>query len=303
MKSNFKNIGKNIKMTFKTTSPSYVFVFIFLLLYVVFFCYLMFWAISTSLKTVSDFNDNVLGFPTNPTFTNFVTIFNNFYVRVNIDGEMVPKFVEHMLINTLLYAGVGSFISAFVPCIVAYVVTRFNYKFNAIIKGIVIVTMVLPIVGSSASGLQLLQTLGLYDSIVGDWITKISFLGMYFLIFSAAFETLPKDYIEAAYMDGASELKLFFKVMFPMVGTIFTTVMLMSFIGMWNDYQTPLLYLPSHPTLAYGIYDLSKTNINDLNNVPARVAGCVILLVPILTVFISFRKKIMGNINIGGIKE
>ena len=91
--------------------------------------------------------------------------------------------------------------------------------------------------------------------------------------------------------------------MFPMVGTIFTTVMLMSFIGMWNDYQTPLLYLPSHPTLAYGIYDLSKTNINDLNNVPARVAGCVILLVPILTVFISFRKKIMGNISIGGIKE
>ena len=297
------NQKKKILRTFRTTSPLYIVLFLMMLFYVVFLAYLMFWGIITSLKNVGEFNDNVLGLPNTPTFTNFITIFNNFYVRVNIGGVLVPKFVEDMLINTLLYAVGGAFIQTFVPCMVAYAVTRFDFKFNIIIKGIVIVTMILPIIGSAPAEIQLLRELKLYDSIIGNWIQKFHFLGMYFLVFTAAFEVIPKDFAEAAYMDGASEVQLLTKVMFPMVGTIFTTIMLINFIGLWNDYQTPMLYLPSHPTLAYGIFDLSRTTINELNNVPARMAGCVILLVPILIIFISFRKKIMGNITLGGVKE
>ena len=180
---------------------------------------------------------------------------------------------------------------------------RFNFKFNAVIKGIVIVTMILPIIGSAPAEIQLLRDLKLYDSIIGNWIQKFHFLGMYFLVFSAAFEVIPKDFAEAAYMDGASEFKLLTKVMFPMVSTIFTTIMLINFIALWNDYQTPMLYLPSHPTLAYGIFDLSRSTLDGMNNVPTRMAGCVILLVPILIIFIAFRKKIMGNITLGGVKE
>ena len=294
---------KKLIKTFRTTSPLYVVLFICMFLYVVFLAYLMFWGIITSLKSVGEFNDNVLGFPQDLSFNNFITIFNNFYVRVNVNGLLVPKFIEDMLLNTLLYAVGGSFISTFVPCIVAYAVTRFNFKFNAVIKGIVIVTMILPIIGSAPAEIQLLRDLKLYDSIIGNWIQKFHFLGMYFLVFSAAFEVIPKDFAEAAYMDGASEFKLLTKVMFPMVSTIFTTIMLINFIALWNDYQTPMLYLPSHPTLAYGIFDLSRSTLDGMNNVPTRMAGCVILLVPILIIFIAFRKKIMGNITLGGVKE
>ena len=297
------SIKKKFKRTFKTTSPLYIVLFVCMFLYVAFLTYLMFWGIITSLKTVSDFNDNVLGFPTEATFKNFITIFNNFYVRVNVDGVLVPKFIEDMLLNTLLYALGGAFISTFVPCIVAYAVTRFDFKFNAVIKGVVIITMILPIIGSAPAEIQLLRELGLYDSIIGNWIQKFHFLGMYFLVFTAAFEVIPKDFAEAAYMDGASEFKLLTKIMFPMVSTVFTTVLLINFIGLWNDYQTPMLYLPTHPTLAFGIFDLSRTTINELSNVPARMAGCVILLVPILIIFIAFRKKIMGNLTLGGVKE
>lgn len=300
MLSNFK---KKIKTTFRTTSPLYIVLFIMMLIYVIFLAYLMFWGIITSLKDVGEFNDNILGLPKELTFNNFFTIFSNFYVRVNVNGVLVPKFVEDMIINTLLYAVGGAFIQTFVPCIVAYAVTRFDFKFNAVIKGIVIITMILPIIGSAPAEIELLRNLKLYDSIIGNWIQKFHFLGMYFLVFTAAFEVIPKDFAEAAYMDGASEFKLLTRVMFPMVSTVFTTILLINFIGLWNDYQTPMLYLPSHPTLAYGVFDLSRTTINELNNVPARMAGCVILLVPILIIFISFRKKIMGNITLGGVKE
>ena len=294
---------KKIKKTFKTTSPLYIVLFTCMLIYVLFLVYLMFWGINTSLKTVGDFNDNVLGLPSQMTFDNFTTIFNNFYIRVNENGVLVPKYIEDMIINTILYALGGAFIQTFVPCVVAYAVTRFNFKFNAVIKGIVIITMILPIIGSAPAEIELLRNLGLYDSIIGNWIQKFHFLGMYFLVFTAAFEVIPKDFAEAAYMDGASEFKLFTKIMFPIVSTVFTTVLLINFIGLWNDYQTPMLYLPTHPTLAYGVFDLSRTTINELNNVPARMAGCVILLVPILIIFIAFRKKIMGNLTLGGVKE
>lgn len=298
-----EKITKNIKRTFRTTSPLFIILFVVLLLYTIFMLYLMFWGIMTSLKDVGDFNDNVLGLPTIVTFDNFIRIWNNFYVRVNVDGVLQVRFIEDMFINTLLISGIGSIIVAFVPCIVAYAVTRFNFKFNAVIKGIVIVTMVLPIVGSTPAHIKLLRDLGLFDTILGNWIEKISFLGMNFLIYTAAFEVVPKDFIEAAKMDGASEMKLFTKIMFPMVGTIFATIYLISFIASWNNYQGPLMLLPTHPTLAVGVYELSRTQINDLNNVPTRMAGCVILLVPVLIIFIIFRKKIMGNITLGGVKE
>lgn len=294
---------KDVKKTVRTTGPLYIILFISLILYMAFMFYLMFWGIITSLKGVGEFNDNVLGLPQTLTFQNFATIYKNFYVRVTVNGVQEFRFIEDMLLNTFLFAGVGSLVTAFVPCIVAYAVTRFNFKFNAVIKGIVIVTMILPIIGAAPAEIKLLRDLGIYDTIWGNWIQRFNFLGMNFLIYCAAFEVVPKDFAEAAYMDGASEFKLFTKVMFPMVGTIFATIYLISFIAAWNDYQTPMLYLPSHPTLAFGVYDLSRTQINELNNVPARMAGCVILLVPVLLIFIAFRKKIMGNITLGGVKE
>lgn len=286
----------------------FVILLILLSIYSIIILYLLFWGILTSLKTPDDFRTNVFGFPKGKiAFDNFPYVLRNFYVDVTIvkNGIATPakRYIEHMLINTALYSIGGAFISAFVPCVVAYAVSKFDYKFNAVIKGIVIITMVLPIVGSAPSEINLLRTLGLYDTILGNWIQKFHFLGMYFLVYLAAFKVIPKEFSEAAYVDGANEFKVMTKIIFPVMKNIFLTIMLIKFVEFWNDYQTPLLYLPSHPTLAYGVYQLSITNINEMNNVPMRMAGCVLLLIPILIVFISFRKKIMGNITLGGVKE
>lgn len=296
---------KKTNRIFSNTSPLYIILFVLLTIYSLFIIYLLFWGIMTSLKTPNDFRDNVLGVPREEwAFSNFLTVFQRFYVDVVIgDGIPAKRYMEHMILYTVLYAGGGAFISTFIPCIMAYVVSHFNFKFNRVIKGIVLVTLILPIVGSAPSEIHLLRSLHLYDSIIGNWIQKFHFLGMYFLVFLAFFEVLPKQYFEAAYIDGASEAKVMLKIAFPLIKPAFATVYLIKFIDFWNDYQTPLLYLPSRPTLAYGVYSLSMTNINEFNNVPMRMAGCVILLVPILLIFIAFRKKIMGNISLGGIKE
>jgi ABC-type maltose transport system permease subunit len=61
--------------------------------------------------------------------------------------------------------------------------------------------------------------------------------------------------------------------------------------------------MPTHPTLAYGVFQMSQSTDNTLSNDPARLASCMVLAIPILVLFIAFRNKIMGNVSMGGVKE
>lgn len=167
---------------------------------------------------------------------------------------------------------------------------------------IVIVTMVLPIVGNYPSELQLLRTLNLYNTFWGVWLQKANFLGMYFLVFYAIFKNMPNDFAEAAQIDGASEFTIFFRIMLPLCATTFFTVMLIRFIEFWNDYQIPLLYMPSHPTLSYGLYSVYTSSSNELNNVPMRMASTIMVIIPIIVLFLCFKNRLMGNISMGGLK-
>ena len=168
---------------------------------------------------------------------------------------------------------------------------------------IVLITMIMPIVGSLPSEIHVLHSLGLYDRIIGIWIQRFSFLGFYFLVFYAVFKTVPHEFAEAAYVDGCSEWRVMISVMLPLARNTFFLVMLIRGIEFWNDYQAPMLYTPSWPTLALGVFGLTQTNLNEMNNVPMRMAGCFILVVPILILFIAFHNKLIGNLSMGGIKE
>ena len=134
------------------------------------------------------------------------------------------------------------------------------------------------------------------------WIMKANFLGIYFLVFHAEFKGIPKEYAEAAKIDGAGNFTILFRIMLPLVRNTIFVIMLIKFIEFWNDYQTPLVFLPSYPTLAYGVFTLATTSINKMSTVPMRMASAVMMLIPILVVFLIFQKKIMSNVSVGGIK-
>lgn len=88
-----------------------------------------------------------------------------------------------------------------------------------------------------------------------------------------------------------------------MILPTFTTIFLIYFIEFWNDYQMALLYMPTHPTLAYGVYYMKENRDPEMSREPLRLASCVIMALPILIVFIALRDKIMGNVSEGGVKE
>ena len=162
--------------------------------------------------------------------------------------------------------------------------------------------MVLPIVGSLPSEIRMAKALGLFDKFYGLWLMKANFLGLYFLVFHGIFKTLPMAYTEAAKIDGAGNLAVLLRIILPLVRNTFFTIMLINFIAFWNDYQTPLIYMPSYPTIALGMFYMASTTENGLSTVPMRMTGAMLMLIPILVLFLCFHKRLLGNLTVGGLK-
>ncbi len=283
--------------------PFFLFFGVLLVLYTILLFIPILWGLLSSIKSVEEFRLNLIWFPEMITLENFYFVFNKFNVSVLNQGAIINVGMIEQFGNTLLYVLGCSFVSAAVPCLMAYLNTKFEYRLNSLIYVIVVVTMMLPIVGSFPSEIQVLKTIGIFNSIPGMWIRSATFLGLYFLVFRATFKGISKEFSEAAYVDGGSEWIVMTRIMFPLVRVTFLTVMLIKGIEYWNDYEIPRLFLPSHPTLAYGIFEMSFTADNEFNNVPMRMTSCYTLMIPIFILFMVFRNKLMGNLSMGGVKE
>lgn len=262
------------------------------------------WSLYTSLKDVVDFQIDSI-FPTFPLdFRPYGEAFMNFYKEVDAsDGGTKMVTFEGMMFNSIVYSLGCALAQTSVLCVTAYTTSRFNFKFDKVIYNVVIITMILPIVGSLPSELRMAKLFGLYDKLYGMIVMKSHFLGMYYLVFHAMFRGIPKDFDEAAYMDGAGNFTIFFRIILPLASGTFITIALINFINFWNDYTTPLVYMPSYPTIAYGLYEFVQSPTPDRVKKPVKLAACMLVFIPNFIIFLVFRNKLIGNISMGGLKE
>lgn len=260
------------------------------------------WALMSSFKSRFDFRENPLGFPTKFYFENYKHASVNLGVKVETSSGYRTVYMFELLGNTLLYALGSTFFSVISPCITAYAVAKYDFKGKNLIYAIVIVTMLLPIVGNLPSMMVLMRAIGFYNNIVGIWISKGSFLGMNFLIFYAVFKSLSWEYAEAAFIDGATHGRVFFQIMLPLVKTTIFALALLGFIGYWNEYETQLIYIPSMPTLAYGLFVFQFSTDTYASAVTVRLAGCMIAAIPMFVIYMACKNLLLGNIAVGGIK-
>lgn len=129
----------------------------------------------------------------------------------------------------------------------------------------------------------------------------MNFLGMYYFVVTTAIKGIPMAFSEAAEIDGASEFQVMLRVIFPLTLPIYSTVYIINFIGMWNDWQTPYIFLRNFPTAAYGLWVFKDKTTFEL---PQKMAGGMLVLMPILLIFIVFHKRLMGGISLSeGVKE
>ena len=300
-------------------SPIAVVLGVILIVYSIVLLYLIFWAVLTSVKTNTEFvmNRNYWGLPidpnTNETLSPLKWAWENYSKIVKFfdlsglqrNGRNITVPFGTQIFYTLAYSIGCSLLGTIAPCLVAYATSKFNYRFNRVIEIVVIITMIVPVVGSQVSMVSLLYSLNIYDTFVALYLQKFYFANMYYLVFSAVFKGVSKEYYEAAHIDGASELTVMVRIAFPLVITSFALTMLLYFIQYWNDYSTLLIYAPSHPTISYGLYRVmtDSTGGSERGATPVQMAGCVLIVIPVMILFLIFRNKLMGNFTIGGVKE
>ena len=278
-------------------------VWLFILVYALSLLAMYLWILSSSFKTTTiEFATNIFGLPREIKFDNYINALNNFSVPIVRDGKQVTVYLNELLPNSLWYIFGCSVAATLAPAIVAYATAKFDFKFNKVIDGIVIVTMVLPIIGADAAMIQMTKFLKLYNKMLGMYFMKFMFLGFNYLLLKQSFRGIDKAYSEAAYLDGASEFRVMVHINFPMIANVLVIVFTMQLMGFWADWTTPLMYMPLKPTVAYALYELQFTHDSRLVFKPLQFAACILASLPTLFIFIIFRDKIMGGIAFGGLK-
>lgn len=142
--------------------------------------------------------------------------------------------------NSVRYAALGTVVFILVTAIVSYPLAIKRFKPNRIVSGYYVLTLFVG--GGMIPTYLLYRELGLINSV---WVMVLpSALGLfYIMIFKTHFQTMGMDLIEAAYIDGANDLLVLFRILLPLSKAIIATFSLFQIVSIWNNFYTPLLYL------------------------------------------------------------
>lgn len=272
-------------------------VFAFLIIICLIQVFLILWMMTNSLKTEYEFSLDPFALPEKLAFSNY----SNLFQLIHVEIEGITYYIEDMIINSVAIALFLPISTIVMNILVAYVCAKIDFKLKGLILGINFFVMILPVVGNLSSQLVINNLIGRYDNLFMMSIIGGQPFGMSVLMYMAAFKGIPNDYMEAASIDGAGHFKTFLKIMLPPVLPMALVFYILAVMASWSDYQTPLIWLPSCPNLALGMY-LFKFNAKDRITTPIFLAGYVLLSVPSAVFFLLNQSLISKNLMIGGLK-
>lgn len=206
--------------------------------------------------------------------------------------------------NSLIVAIPATILTCYFSAITAYALAVYKFKGNGLIFKTIVIFMMIPGQLSLIGFYNLCQTLHLVDSYVPLILPAIASTGTVFFLRQYVQSALPKALLEAARIDGASEIHIFHRIVLPIMSPGIATMAIGAFIGNWNNYLVPLILLntPGKMTLPVMISTLNAaTNLQ--KNQGAIYLGVAISVVPIIIVFCFCSKYIISSISAGSVKE
>ena len=246
---------------------------------------------SAFFKTIGETFKNIFA---NMHFENYVNIF---------DKEQMTVSIPFAIFNTL-WRTIGSCLTGlFFTAATSYVVCKYQPKFPWLrhVHTFVITIMIVPILGSTAAAYEINHNiLQIANKPWLWWITWTSGIGFGFLMLYSAWQSLSWSYAEAAFIDGASNFRVFFNVMMPMIKPVMIALFVVNFIGGWGEYMETIMYMDEWPSLGYMVYQLQSRA--QYFGMPMYFAVIVVSMVPTIGVFIGFQETIMQNMTTGGLK-
>lgn len=259
------------------------------------------WAILSSLKGANDFVLRPFDLPSRWRFEHYVDAFTKLTVKIETGNTSRRVYLAEMFGYSLYISIVFALVAEFSRAACAYCAAKFrNHREMRFMHSMVVALLVISLPSSLAASIVMRQTYGIYDNIIGETIIQIGFTGTNFLYYYASFKGVSTGYMEAARIDGAGEYTIFFRIMLPLIKGTFLALFILDFIGIWNNYKISLEYLPSFPVVAYGLYVFRSSSA--ATNVPLQLAGCSLVILPTLVLFLIFKNKLIGSLSIGGLK-
>lgn len=211
------------------------------------------------------------------------------------DYMIITAFINSSLLT------VGS-VSAMVifGAMVAFVLQRRITRFTGLINVLILAGLIIP--PAVVPTIWVLQGLGLFKTLHGLVLIEVAFgLAFTILLFRAFIASIPKELDEAAIIDGAGPIRLFFGVVFPLLKSVIATVIILQSITVFNDFQNPLYFLPGdeNATVQLTLYNFQSQFSTSFNLLYMNI---LIITIPMLILFLLFNRRIVSGMTAGAVK-
>ncbi len=183
---------------------------------------------------------------------------------------------------------------------VGYLLQRRASRWNGVIYGFVLAGLMIP--PAVVPTIWVLQGLGLFKTLWGMILIQVAYcLPFSILLYRSFIGTIPRDLDEAARIDGAKPLQLFFKVILPLLKPVTVTNIVVQSIAIFNDFTNPLYYLPgkNNVTVQLTLYNFQSQFATQFNLLFMNI---LLVTIPPLIVFIFFNRQIVAGMTAGGVK-
>ncbi|GAA3399940.1 carbohydrate ABC transporter permease [Paenibacillus hodogayensis] len=249
------------------------------------------WILYESLKTNQEFFQNVWSFPDTLKWVNY----KNAWLKYGIGDAML---------NTLYYVGASLLIGTFLTTLNAYALTRMEFKGRKLLWGTIMLSLFLPGINALIPQYVLMRELHLTNSLTG--LVLLDSLGenVFFLMLLGGFmRSLPKELEESAFMDGASLFQVFARIMLPLSVPGIVTVAIFKFLGLYNNFLGPFIYLSDQSKYTIGVTMYAANQMMQYSaDWVTMFAGVTIAMVPSILLYILFQRSIMEGATLGAVK-
>lgn len=253
------------------------------------FLYPFYWMIVASLSPESEIGGLVF-FPSELTWKSYIQMFSK-----------IP--IGRAFFNSIITAVITTFGVIVFCAMVGYALARMEFKGRQLIFYIIIFTMTLPFQITLIPNYVTMVKLGLVDTYAA-LIIPFLLNSFAILMFRQAFINMPKALIEAARVDGCSELRIIFQVLFPNIIPTIVTVGILTFMNSWNEVLWPLIVIRDEQLMTMPqMVTLFSVGGRAESQLGVKLAAAVVLALPIMIAYAFFQKYFIQSMASSGIKE
>ena len=268
-----------------------VIVYILLSVWAIVVIFPFYWMLLTSVKSYSAYSTEYIPqfFTAEPTLDNYAEAFT-----------AVP--LAQYFMNTLIFTVLTTGIMMIVIVPAAFAFSRLEFRGKNLLFTLFLSLMMIPNELVIITNFQTITDMGLRNTFTGLILPSVTSV-FYIYLLKENFEQIPDELYKAAKVDGTSDLKYLVKVMIPICRPTVITIMILKVIECWNSYVWPRLITDdkAYFLVSNGIEEIRENGFGR-ENIPAMMAAVVVISLPLIVIFIIFRKKIMEGVSSGGTK-